>query len=107
MVAKPPRPPIAPVDQRRLNREQDHDGEHRASDDDEGDAQAPVHFPFALSTSRRIASERRRSVSLSSKNAAQIQATNIRSETSTKNSVFVHPRNVQPDSVFFEPIRLR
>src|ERR1700758_1915631 len=35
--------------------------------------------------------EQRRSVSLSSKNAAQIQATNIRSETSTKNSVLFIP----------------
>src|ERR1700739_2874206 len=43
-----PRLPIAPVDQRRLNREQDQDGEQRASNDDEGYPWLPVHF-FALS----------------------------------------------------------
>jgi hypothetical protein len=41
--------------------------------------------------------ERRRSVSLSSKNAAQIQATNIRSETPR----VAHPHNVQPEYVHF------
>jgi hypothetical protein len=33
-----------PVDQKRLNREQDQDGEQRASNDDEGYPRLPVHL---------------------------------------------------------------
>jgi hypothetical protein len=42
--------PIAGVDQKRLNCEQDDQGEHRTCDDDEGYLQPAVHF-FAFSQS--------------------------------------------------------